>query len=136
MKITCPTCGSTQFKSYEIIHAEGTQSITTEKRSSTSYGVTSRTEGTTQTALAARCAPPAKLPYVGPIIAIFLFFALVYLIPVVGPYLSMLCTPALILYVVWAVKTNIRNHPEQMRAWRSTCLCLGCGTSFSIAPNK
>jgi hypothetical protein len=152
MKVTCPQCGSREFRKLSLVYAEGFSKLKM-------WGILAgtgggdlafgrfRTKGGVQTALSRKVAPPAKMSYwkilrwsfVGLFILVFSIgytdtfllrgrsFQLQFgwiLYPYLWTVLFILC------FAFWC---NRRVVPRRYRLWDRSFMCCSCGHILQIA---
>lgn len=133
MSITCPRCESEHTQKFSLIYRNGTAQVTLASaagsigNSDNRVGTTA-TSGTTQSQLAAECAPPARLPFLVPLIAFLIGGCVLSLM--VGAWANAVVLIGAFAYVVYAIKHYFSTHAAQMRHWEAKFLCLRCGTAF------
>ncbi|NYE62478.1 hypothetical protein FHW58_003693 [Duganella sp. 1224] len=96
-------------------------------------GGKTKTQGTSQTVASQKAAPPAKKPYLKPLLYIFLAMVVAGLFltgPVLGPVVSLVWLGASIAYIIAARKHNSEVWPQLYAQWDRSFVCNRCSHTF------
>jgi hypothetical protein len=140
--LSCPSCKSEATQKLSLIFENGLSDVNTTSRS-VGIGIgrgglavgggKTKTEGTSQTAASQRAAPPAKKPYLKPLLYLFggMIVANMFLRgPVLGPVVVIAWIGLSIAYVINAKKHNTDVWPVQKAEWDRSFLCTRCSHTF------
>jgi hypothetical protein len=146
MDFSCPSCQSDNTQRLSVIYEGGLSNINTKSKGtaigfgSGGIGVGvggSKTSGTAQTAASQRAAPPAKKPYLKPLLVIFGAFMLISLIigsknTIVTVALDVLWIAASAGWIYSAYQYNANKWPPLKATWDSSYLCNRCNEIFRL----
>lgn len=140
--LACPSCKSDATQKLSIVFENGISDVNTTSRSVglgvgrgglALGGAKIKTEGTSQTAASQKAAPPAKKPYLKPLLYIFaaMIIASIFLNGLVlGPLVTLAWLGGSIAYIVTARKFNSQVWPELFAQWDRSFVCSRCSHTF------
>jgi hypothetical protein len=140
--LSCPSCKSDATQKLSLVFENGLSDVSTTSRS-VGIGVgrgglavgggKTKTEGTSQTAASQKAAPPAKKPYLKPLLYIFvaMIIANIFLTgPVLGPIVFLAWLGGSAAYIFTTRKYNSEVWPDMYSQWDRSFVCTRCSHSF------
>lgn len=140
--LTCPSCKSDATQKLSLVFENGISDVNTTSRS-VGIGVgrgglavgggKTKTQGTSQTAASQKAAPPAKKPYLKPLLYIFGAMVIASLFlkgPILSPIVTLAWIGGSIAYVVITRKYNSEIWPAQYAQWDRSFVCTRCSHTF------
>jgi hypothetical protein len=147
MDYACPCCKSENIQRLSAVYEGGLSDVNTSTKG-TGIGIgrggigvgigTSKTTGTSQTAASLRAAPPAKKPYLKPLLAIAAAFIVISIIAsakgnVAAALIKVAWLCASAGWVYHAFQYNTKVWPPLKAAWDDSYLCNRCNVMFATS---
>ncbi len=135
MSYNCTKCNSENTQKFSLIHRNGSSNV---DLATTGVGVgrgglsvgTAATNGTTQSHLATKCAPPEKMKLLGPAFAVFILGAIASIW--LGQFAVWAGIGLAIFYIFTAIKHNRNEFPKLYAEWDRKFLCMRCENVFLV----
>ena len=145
MDFTCPTCKSENIQRLAIIYEHGISEIDAKTRGA-GVGIgggglgigagSAKTTGTSQTAISKRAAPPKKLTYAKPLLAILAISIVLMLINQknsnLEAFFGVAWFAASAAWIFSAFKYNSKIWTKLKAQWDNSYLCTRCNHIFKL----
>lgn len=142
--MNCPNCGSDTTQRLEVIFEQGTGHVTTTSRTRVrpflgilpTASAKTTTQGMTMSKSAQKAAPPAKMQYGPPAVAILIGLVLIAL-QLDGTFKVLWFVIGLALCGLfgWVLYTgivyNTKRWPTEYATWQKSWMCNKCGNIFA-----
>jgi hypothetical protein len=147
MSYICPQCQSDNIQRLSVIYEGGLSEINTTSstsgvggtRNGLGVGVaTTKTKGKSQTTASQRAAPPAKLPYLKPLMVVFVLYMIVLMFTTsvwIQGLFTLVWVGGSALYVYFAFQYNKKTWPPLKAAWDNSYMCHRCHNVFVLNPS-
>jgi hypothetical protein len=143
--MNCPSCQSDNTQRLQVVYQHGTQDIATESVTFGTLGTsggggssgmeaTTRTTGRSQSILAKKAEPPAKMSYKWPLF--ILVIGLIGRNHGLSQWLPWLFVGGGIYLLYRAIRYNFRTWPSHYQEWKTGWVCHKCGNIYYQAPTQ
>jgi hypothetical protein len=145
MDLTCPNCHSDSTQRLSAVFESGISTVNNQTRGSgiglgrgglaVGVGLASTT-GRSQTAISQRAAPPAKKPYLIPVLKIFGAFVVTSVaisalgVALLGFVATLAWIAATASWIYRAAQYNTTTWPLAMQQWQNSFMCHRCNHVF------
>jgi|SRR5579864_9195099 len=134
--VVCPSCSSNDLKKLSLIYMAGTYATKGRSRGIVFSGegvgaYTARYRSTHESKLSRLAAPPKRMPVIKPLVyGVVGVFCLpfVRLSRQAWNALFIVYCALVLLYLAWAVFSNLFRYPKALQQWESLFMCQRCGT--------